>query len=131
MNKAILLIGLLFYFLFGGTSVWGQTKDQVSLHCIAGKISTHQHASFASNPDAKASLEVLLPDFDEENSSNETGSTSYKNRISFVNQKVETFWFSSETTAFTTEFLNSLSNYLVPFIGFSTPIYITQRVIRI
>jgi len=131
MNKVILLLGLLFCFLFGGISVWSQTCAQLPLHCIAGKTSTHQQTSFANSPDIKTSLEVLLLDFDEENSSNETSSTSFKNRIPSLNQKLVSHWFSFKATAFAQEFLSSSFNYVVPFIGFSTPIYITQRVIRI
>ena len=131
MRNVIVLIGLLIQFLFGCTTALGQNHVQKLPVALSSSITTNTQAVFQNIQEAQAHLDVLIPDFDEENCGSETITSSFKSKISNPSNAVVSQWHSFQNNTSSQEVKVSSTHYSVPFIGFSTPIYITQRVIRI
>ena len=131
MRKVIPLIVVIIQFLLGSTTALAQKHDKIVQVNLTTKITAHQHAILSNSKDPQSSIEVLVPDFDEEISGNETLPLSFKQKISVRPELIIAPWHSFPTNISSQEFFEGNFHYLPPFIGFSTPIYITQRVIRI
>lgn len=131
MKNVIVLIGLLIQFLLGCNTALGQNHVQKLPVALSSSITTNTKAVIQNIQEAQAHLDVLIPDFDEENCGSETGTSSFKNKSASPTNVIVSQWHSFLNNISFQEIVVSAMHYSIPFIGFSTPIYITQRVIRI
>ncbi len=131
MRNAIQIFGLMLFFLLGYTAAVSQNHNRQISAKTATSIATHQQDFFTNFQDSPTNLEILVPDFDEENTSNENLSSSFKNKIAFPTHSIVSQRYSVINNTSSQEVNVGLAHYLIPHIGFSTPIYITNRVIRI
>ena len=131
MKKHLLFIVVLFHFFLGCTTALCQNHNQVIPAKLVGLSNTHSDAKVANNLEEPTKLEVLVLDLEEEISSNETAPSSFTNKSALPSNGQNYHWHSFINNTSSQEVIVGSSHYLVPFIGFSTPIYLTQRVIRI
>lgn len=131
MRNVIVLIGLLIQFLLGSTTALGQNHVHKLPVALSTSINTNMQPVCQNIQETHAHLDVLIPDFDEENCGSETITSSFKSKISYPSNAIVFQWHSFQNNTSSQEVKVSSTHYSVPFIGFSTPIYITQRVIRI
>ena len=131
MRNAIYLFGLLFLFLLGWSTAVAQSHNQKMTTNSETAVEAHHQDFFSNFQDNPTSLDVLVPDFDEENTSSETVSSSIKNKTAFQTNSIVSQRYSVQNNTSSQEVIVGLTHYLIPHIGFSTPIYLTNRVIRI
>lgn len=131
MRNAIQIFGLMLFFLLGYTSAVSQNHNRQITAKVATSVGTHQQDFFTNFQDSPTNFEVLVPDLDEENTSNENVASSFKNKTSFTTNSIVFQRYSVIINTSSQEVNVGLSHFLIPHIGFSTPIYITNRVIRI
>lgn len=131
MKKQLLFIVVMIHFFLGCTTALCQNHNRIVPSMLATKIITNEESIVSNNKEGQTNLEVLVLDLEEEISSNETAPTSFKNKSSLASNELNYNWHSFKNNTSSQEVIVGSSHYLVPFIGFSTPIYLTQRVIRI
>lgn len=131
MRNAIQIFGLMLFFLLGYTSAVSQNHNRQITAKVATSVGTHQQDFFTNFQDSPTNFEVLVPDLDEENTSNENVASSFKNKTSITTNSIVFQRYSVIINTSSQEVNVGLSHFLIPHIGYSTPIYITNRVIRI
>lgn len=132
--RAILFITyLLTSLLIGGNKMHATTHTIASGLISNFNITYKVHNKFLHSKRGHSSQTIINKDFDlnEEYSSNDHYKNAGDTKIVNFKQTLFTRWYLSDDNSYITAFPYNRFYFTKPISGQSTPIYITQRVLRI
>lgn len=130
MRTLIYIVAFLFLLLFGGQKTYAFNSHNVKINYSSKKFNNKKNEILSKQNQSTCLLEGTDIDFEEEFSSSDNFKVA-GNKIIVEKHNLLNALFLKHSPHFISNYLyNRIKNYPIP-LGFSSPIYITQGVLRI
>ncbi|MCI9844115.1 hypothetical protein [Flavobacterium pectinovorum] len=126
MRRIIVFLVFMNFLLFGGGQYLSAGTYQNSIHNYGHK----HHVKYTSQEQGTSIIEEADLDLDEEFLGDNALKNDLSGKVFAVNYSLLDNWYLTFSDQITVNY-HSHFKFFVPFCGYSNPIYITQRVLRI
>ncbi|WP_269684836.1 hypothetical protein [Flavobacterium lacustre] len=130
MRVIVFLVYLCFH-LLGGSSVHANTPENIIYDSLISNLSENQKVKITIADHASVVIEYADLDLDEEHLSCDEIQDGHSNNFFAEKYSLLDSWYLPISQRFISNYYYTLFKIFLPFCGNSSPIYITNRVLRI